>query len=399
MGGGGGGARVGGGAARGGGGEAASGGSRGARREAGGGERAGAHVSEAGDLKTSGLEMTKRMFFDFFTVTRITPDTGFIPSFCIALRDFFSERDCFARAASPSPSAFSRSGMSSSESSESSPSESSSTVGSSSSLSPGIAHATGLWNTCAGAAQGGGSGDGERRAMGQASGRAVRQRARRAAHRRRGAAGTAQAGAGREAVRAAMHKSLWRRGSHRFATKIARCGLNLHVFVAGSPFPYLHPRGVAVICADSADSHKKFCAATCLRNTPNLHGRAHRRRAGWSDAGGRSALVGRGEPAERRAHEHDRRRHVRLHVMPHRRSPATPPARPPARARAPERAAERVTRSPPPTAMARLRPSPSDCRRTRRTRRRAALRRPRAAVGRRRGVRAPPSLVVSSASL
>ena len=34
------------------------------------------------------------MFFDFLIVTRSTPGTGFMPSFCIALRDFFSLRLC-----------------------------------------------------------------------------------------------------------------------------------------------------------------------------------------------------------------------------------------------------------------------------------------------------------------
>ena len=57
----------------------------------------------------------------FFTVTRMIPGTGFMPSFCIALRDFFSLRDCLAFEPSPSPSApSSSSGMSSSESSSSS---------------------------------------------------------------------------------------------------------------------------------------------------------------------------------------------------------------------------------------------------------------------------------------
>jgi hypothetical protein len=51
-------------------------------------------VSELGDLNTSGLEMTNRMFLLFLMVTRITLGTGFMPSFCIALRDFFSLRDC-----------------------------------------------------------------------------------------------------------------------------------------------------------------------------------------------------------------------------------------------------------------------------------------------------------------
>ena len=39
----------------------------------------------------------QRTFLLFFTVTRMMPGTGFIPSFCIAFRDFFSLRDCFAR--------------------------------------------------------------------------------------------------------------------------------------------------------------------------------------------------------------------------------------------------------------------------------------------------------------
>ncbi len=36
-------------------------------------------------------------FFDFLMVTRETPGTGFMPSFCIAFRDFFSLRLCFPR--------------------------------------------------------------------------------------------------------------------------------------------------------------------------------------------------------------------------------------------------------------------------------------------------------------
>ncbi len=38
-----------------------------------------------------------RTFFDFLMVTRETPGTGFMPSFCIAFRDFFSLRLCFPR--------------------------------------------------------------------------------------------------------------------------------------------------------------------------------------------------------------------------------------------------------------------------------------------------------------
>lgn len=53
------------------------------------------HVSEKGDLYTSGAPMTKRMFLDLRTVTRAMPGTCFMPSFCTALRAFFSERDCF----------------------------------------------------------------------------------------------------------------------------------------------------------------------------------------------------------------------------------------------------------------------------------------------------------------
>jgi hypothetical protein len=42
-------------------------------------------------------------FLLFLMVTRVTPGTGFMPSFCIALRLFFSERDCLPRPpASPS---------------------------------------------------------------------------------------------------------------------------------------------------------------------------------------------------------------------------------------------------------------------------------------------------------
>lgn len=43
-----------------------------------------------------------RTFFDFLMVTRETPGTGFMPSFCIAFRDFFSLRLCFPRI-DPSP--------------------------------------------------------------------------------------------------------------------------------------------------------------------------------------------------------------------------------------------------------------------------------------------------------
>lgn len=88
-------------------------------------------------MKTSGFEMTKRMFLLFFTVTRMMPGTGFMPSFCMAFRDFFSLRDCFAFEGSSPPSAFSSSGMSSSESSSSS-SSSSSISGSSSSFFGGM---------------------------------------------------------------------------------------------------------------------------------------------------------------------------------------------------------------------------------------------------------------------
>lgn len=42
----------------------------------------------------------ERTFLCFLMVTRWTPGTGFIPSFCIAFRLFFSLRLCFARAPS-----------------------------------------------------------------------------------------------------------------------------------------------------------------------------------------------------------------------------------------------------------------------------------------------------------
>ena len=64
--------------------------------------------------------MGERTFLLFLTVTRMIPGTGFMPSFCIALRDFFSLRDCFAFASPPSPPAFSSSGISSSSESSSS---------------------------------------------------------------------------------------------------------------------------------------------------------------------------------------------------------------------------------------------------------------------------------------
>mmetsp|Transcript_3766 Transcript_3766/g.9109 ORF Transcript_3766/g.9109 Transcript_3766/m.9109 type:complete len:222 (+) Transcript_3766:143-808(+) len=50
------------------------------------------YVSVELDLKTSGLLMAKRTFRDFLTVTRRIPGTGFMPSFCMALRAFFSFR-------------------------------------------------------------------------------------------------------------------------------------------------------------------------------------------------------------------------------------------------------------------------------------------------------------------
>mmetsp|Transcript_31039 Transcript_31039/g.102669 ORF Transcript_31039/g.102669 Transcript_31039/m.102669 type:complete len:217 (-) Transcript_31039:5-655(-) len=86
------------------------------------------YVSLFGDLKTSGFEMAKRMFLDFLTVTRMTSGTPFMPSFCMALRFFFSARFCLPLAPSPAspPSAAapsscsSRPGISSSSSSESS---------------------------------------------------------------------------------------------------------------------------------------------------------------------------------------------------------------------------------------------------------------------------------------
>mmetsp|Transcript_31517 Transcript_31517/g.106118 ORF Transcript_31517/g.106118 Transcript_31517/m.106118 type:complete len:212 (+) Transcript_31517:151-786(+) len=96
------------------------------------------YVSELGDLKTSGLEMAKRMFFDFFTVTRMMSGTAFMPSFCMALRFFFSARFCLPplESSPPASPSSSRSGISSSPSSSSgiSSSESSSSGTSSSSL-------------------------------------------------------------------------------------------------------------------------------------------------------------------------------------------------------------------------------------------------------------------------
>mmetsp|Transcript_9148 Transcript_9148/g.33417 ORF Transcript_9148/g.33417 Transcript_9148/m.33417 type:complete len:250 (+) Transcript_9148:310-1059(+) len=82
-------------------------------------------VSLFGDLNTSGFETTNRMFLDFLIVTRMTPGTGFIPSFSIALRLFFSLRLCLGLPSSPSSSS-----SSSSSSSETSSSSTSSTVGS-----------------------------------------------------------------------------------------------------------------------------------------------------------------------------------------------------------------------------------------------------------------------------
>jgi hypothetical protein len=51
-------------------------------------------VSEFGCLYTSGLEIRKRTFLLFLIVTWETLGTGFNPSFKIALRLFFSLRDC-----------------------------------------------------------------------------------------------------------------------------------------------------------------------------------------------------------------------------------------------------------------------------------------------------------------
>mmetsp|Transcript_32364 Transcript_32364/g.47565 ORF Transcript_32364/g.47565 Transcript_32364/m.47565 type:complete len:211 (+) Transcript_32364:166-798(+) len=49
-------------------------------------------VSLLGILKTSGLLIPKRIVRDFLTVTRVTLGKGFIPSFCMRRRAFFSLR-------------------------------------------------------------------------------------------------------------------------------------------------------------------------------------------------------------------------------------------------------------------------------------------------------------------
>merc|ERR1719190_314362 len=72
------------------------------------------YVSEFGDLCTSGLEITKRMFLLFFTVTRTMLGTGFMPSFCTAFLVFFSDLFCLERSSFLAPSAASRFGISSS---------------------------------------------------------------------------------------------------------------------------------------------------------------------------------------------------------------------------------------------------------------------------------------------
>ena len=52
------------------------------------------YESDAGDFITSGFWITKSTFLERRMVTRTTPGTGFIPSLSMALRDFFSARDC-----------------------------------------------------------------------------------------------------------------------------------------------------------------------------------------------------------------------------------------------------------------------------------------------------------------
>jgi hypothetical protein len=47
--------------------------------------------------RSGSVALPERTFFDFLMVTRETPGTGFMPSFCIAFRDFFSLRLCFPR--------------------------------------------------------------------------------------------------------------------------------------------------------------------------------------------------------------------------------------------------------------------------------------------------------------
>lgn len=49
-------------------------------------------------LHPAPLPPPPRTFLDLRMWTRLTPGTGFMPSFCIALRLFFSERDCLPRA-------------------------------------------------------------------------------------------------------------------------------------------------------------------------------------------------------------------------------------------------------------------------------------------------------------
>mmetsp|Transcript_25796 Transcript_25796/g.60011 ORF Transcript_25796/g.60011 Transcript_25796/m.60011 type:complete len:226 (+) Transcript_25796:2-679(+) len=66
------------------------------------------------------------MFLLFFTVTRTIPCTCFIPSFCTALRLFFSDLFCFELASFLAPSTCSKSGMSPSVELSSSSSSSSS---------------------------------------------------------------------------------------------------------------------------------------------------------------------------------------------------------------------------------------------------------------------------------
>ena len=59
------------------------------------------HSMVCAEIGSAGLGRT---FLLFFTVHRMMPGTGFIPSFCIAFRDFFSLRDCFPRPSSSSSS-------------------------------------------------------------------------------------------------------------------------------------------------------------------------------------------------------------------------------------------------------------------------------------------------------
>lgn len=66
------------------------------------------HMPAAGGGMRDGLYALT--FLLFLICTRITPGTGFMPSFCMALRLFFSERLCLPRAPPSSPAAAQRGG-------------------------------------------------------------------------------------------------------------------------------------------------------------------------------------------------------------------------------------------------------------------------------------------------